>query len=89
MGNSISVALILFVGIEPSFFSLNFLQGQDCFICKKGGHRAKDCPEKYTSSPSDKICLKCGQSGHEMFSCKNDYSPDDLKVLRLVWCTIY
>ncbi|KAM7522906.1 hypothetical protein LguiA_012808 [Lonicera macranthoides] len=59
---------------------LRKLLGQDCFICKKGGHRAKDCPEKYTSSPSNKICLKCGQSGHEMFSCKNDYSPDDLKV---------
>lgn len=60
------------------------VQGQDCFICKKGGHRAKDCPEKYKRvSQSSKICLKCGDSGHEMFSCKNNYSHDDLKVLLL------
>ena len=56
-------------------------QGQDCFICKKSGHQAKDCPEKYKGgSLSLKICLKCGDSGHDMFSCWNDYSPDDLKV---------
>uniref|UniRef100_A0A2N9HD42 CCHC-type domain-containing protein n=1 Tax=Fagus sylvatica TaxID=28930 RepID=A0A2N9HD42_FAGSY len=56
-------------------------KGQDCFICKKGGHRAKDCPEKHKGgTPSLKICLKCGDSGHEMFSCRNDYSPDDLKA---------
>lgn len=59
-----------------------FWQGKDCFICKKGGHRAKDCPDKkFSGGPySAKICLKCGQSGHEMFSCKSDYSSDDLKV---------
>lgn len=59
------------------------LQGQDCFICKKGGHRAKDCPEKHRSgSQNSKICLKCGDSRHDMFSCRNDYSPEDLKVHR-------
>jgi hypothetical protein len=63
-------------------YCLVSLQGQDCFICKKGGHRAKDCPEKHKGgTPSLKICLKCGDSGHEMFSCRNDYSPDDLKVV--------
>lgn len=62
--------------------SFYFGQGKDCFICKKGGHRAKDCPEKELvgGSQSSKICLKCGHSEHEMFSCKNEYSPDDLKV---------
>lgn len=58
-----------------------FGQGQDCFICKRGGHRAKDCPEKHKGgSSSSKICLKCGESGHDMFMCSSDYSPDDLKV---------
>lgn len=54
------------------------VQGRDCFICKQHGHRAKDCSEKNNSS---KICLKCGDMGHEMFSCRNDYCPDDLKVV--------
>ena len=62
-------------------YCLVLFQGQDCFICKKSGHRAKDCPEKYKGgSLSLKICLKCGDSGHDMFSCYNDYSPDNLKV---------
>ncbi|KAL6966745.1 hypothetical protein U1Q18_032537 [Sarracenia purpurea var. burkii] len=62
-------------------------RGQDCFICKKGGHRAKDCPEKYKGgSYNYKICLKCGASGHDMFSCKNDYSPDDLKEIQCYIC---
>lgn len=59
-----------------------FLKGQDCFICKKGGHRAKDCPDKYKgSSLRSKICLKCGDGEHDMFSCRNDYQQDDLKVV--------
>ncbi|KAG4969375.1 hypothetical protein JHK84_035472 [Glycine max] len=60
---------------------------QDCFICKKGGHRAKDCPEKHTStSKSIAICLKCGNSGHDIFSCRNDYSQDDLKEIQCYVC---
>ncbi|XLR37300.1 hypothetical protein HN51_024059 [Arachis hypogaea] len=65
----------------------NCTMGRDCYICKKGGHRAKDCPEKnLIGSQSLKICLKCGDSGHEMFSCKNDYSPDDLKEVQCYVC---
>ncbi|KAK7401181.1 hypothetical protein VNO78_12502 [Psophocarpus tetragonolobus] len=62
-------------------------KAQDCFICKKGGHRARDCPEKHANTPkSIAICLKCGNSGHDMFSCRNDYSPDDLKEIQCYVC---
>lgn len=57
------------------------LQGKDCYICKGSGHRAKDCPEKQKGSfVRSKVCLKCGDSGHDMFSCWNYYPDDDLKV---------
>lgn len=77
------IFLLVYQGLKL-FTEICFMliQVQDCFICKKGGHRAKDCLEKHTSrSKSVAICLKCGNSGHDMFSCRNDYSPDDLKVV--------
>ncbi|KAJ9542925.1 hypothetical protein OSB04_029431 [Centaurea solstitialis] len=63
-------------------------KGKDCFICKKSGHRAKDCTEKYVVG-SAKICLKCGDSGHEMFSCKGIYSPDDLQEIECYICKCF
>ncbi|XP_038880629.1 uncharacterized protein LOC120072267 isoform X2 [Benincasa hispida] len=62
-------------------------KARDCFICKKGGHRANDCPEKHRDvSSSLKICLKCGDSGHDMFSCQNLYPDDDLKNIQCYIC---
>ncbi|XP_059314973.1 uncharacterized protein LOC132065556 isoform X2 [Lycium ferocissimum] len=62
-------------------------KGKECFICKKGGHRAKDCREKDQGrSESSKMCLKCGDSGHDMFSCWNNYSADDLKEIQCYIC---
>ncbi|ESQ50074.1 hypothetical protein EUTSA_v10002168mg [Eutrema salsugineum] len=57
-------------------------KGHDCYICKKGGHRAKDCPDKYKSGSKTTICLRCGDSGHDMILCKYEYSQDDSKVCK-------
>ncbi|XVE75804.1 hypothetical protein DITRI_Ditri12bG0121500 [Diplodiscus trichospermus] len=54
-------------------------QGRYCFICR-GGHHANDCPEKLEENNNYGICLRCRDSGHDMFSCRSDYSPDDLKL---------
>jgi hypothetical protein len=43
---------------------------------------AKDCPDKHmrnTQQPTT-LCLRCGETGHDMFVCVNDYPPDDVKV---------
>lgn len=62
-------------------------KGQDCFICKGGGHRAKDCPKKFKRcSQGSELCLKCGAAGHAMYSCNNDYSPNDLKEIQCYVC---
>lgn len=61
-------------------------KGRDCFICKKEGHRAKDCPEKNAGSQTLKFCLKCGENGHDMFSCRGNYCPDDLKEIQCYVC---
>ncbi|XP_042499219.1 protein AIR1-like [Macadamia integrifolia] len=66
-------------------------EGQYCYICKRKGHRKKDCPEKdqKKSSESSNTCLKCGDAGHDMFSCWSDYSPDDLKEIQCYSCKAF
>lgn len=60
---------------------MTHLQGQDCFVCKRRGHLARDCPDKNKCTVLDsELCLLCGERGHVMSSCRNDYSPDDMKV---------
>ncbi|KAM3340671.1 hypothetical protein P3S68_028305 [Capsicum galapagoense] len=67
--------------IEYVVYSTFVEQGKTCFICEKGGHRADVCSEiSHGGSKSSKICLKCGNSSHDMSSCKNDYAADDLKM---------
>ncbi|XP_048542303.1 zinc finger CCHC domain-containing protein 7-like [Triticum urartu] len=63
-------------------------QGQECFICKKGGHMAKDCPDKHTKNTQQytTLCLRCGETGHDMFGCSNDYPPDDVKEIKCYVC---
>ncbi|XP_065866901.1 uncharacterized protein [Euphorbia lathyris] len=58
-----------------------------CSICKTPGHRPKKCPEKHKGGPlTSKVCLKCGDSGHDMFSCDNSYTLDDLKEIQCYIC---
>ncbi|KAJ4959572.1 hypothetical protein NE237_026683 [Protea cynaroides] len=66
-------------------------EGQYCYICKRKGHRKKDCPDKHRikSSESSNICLKCGYAGHDMYSCRVEYSPDDLKEIQCYICKAF
>ncbi|XP_045832211.1 uncharacterized protein LOC123923557 isoform X2 [Trifolium pratense] len=60
-----------------------------CSTCKIVGHRSKDCPKKHggdSNSKSLTVCLRCGNFGHDMFFCKNDYSQDDLKEIQCYVC---
>lgn len=61
-------------------------QRRNCFSCKGRGHFAKDCPHKSQGdNPIPDICLRCGDTGHDMFSCCNDYSPRDIEVCVIVF----
>ncbi|XP_008789899.3 zinc finger CCHC domain-containing protein 7-like isoform X2 [Phoenix dactylifera] len=65
-------------------------QAQDCFVCKRRGHLAKDCPEKHKRiAQESKICLRCGDVGHDMLLCRNEYPPDDLKEIQCYICKKY
>ncbi|GMJ09503.1 hypothetical protein HRI_004619500 [Hibiscus trionum] len=59
-------------------------QGQYCFVCRGTFHHAHDCPKK--QEENNIICLRCGDSGHDMFSCRSDYSVDDLKKIQCYIC---
>ncbi|GAU14500.1 hypothetical protein TSUD_250420 [Trifolium subterraneum] len=68
---------------------LRKLLARYCSTCKIVGHRSKDCPKKHggdSNSKSLTVCLRCGNSGHDMFLCKNDYSQDDLKEIQCYVC---
>ncbi|RLM69148.1 zinc finger CCHC domain-containing protein 7-like [Panicum miliaceum] len=66
---------------------LRKLLGQDCFICKKGGHMAKDHPDKHKRNDHQStLCLRCGEIGHDMFGCTNGYPPDDIEQIRCYVC---
>ncbi|XP_039039727.1 uncharacterized protein LOC120177776 isoform X3 [Hibiscus syriacus] len=60
------------------------LQGQFCFVCRGTFRQAHDCPKKQEENHN--ICLRCGDSGHDMFSCMSNYSADDLKKIRCYVC---
>ncbi|XP_042405816.1 protein air1-like [Zingiber officinale] len=82
---------------KPCFFcglfdhnSKQCSQGQDCYICKRRGHLAKVCPDKNKKiAQASEICLRCGGTTHTISSCRNDYSPDDLKEIQCYVCKKY
>lgn len=58
-----------------------------CDICSAKGHLVINCPNKTVelacvSTP----CLKCGNTDHDMFSCTDDYDPEDLKAIECYIC---
>ncbi|TYI32652.1 hypothetical protein ES332_A04G079100v1 [Gossypium tomentosum] len=62
-------------------------QGQYCFVCRGTFDQASDCPKKQKENNLNyNVCLRCGDSGHDMFSCRSDYSADDLKKIRCYIC---
>lgn len=64
-----------------------YQQGQDCFISKGSEHLASDCPgTDQGNNLSSNFCLRCGDSGHDLFSCEGEYHADDLKV-RILSCS--
>ncbi|XP_078172651.1 uncharacterized protein LOC144566493 isoform X2 [Carex rostrata] len=68
-------------------FGKDCTQGQYCYTCKKNGHKAKECPEKNkNASENSKVCLKCCEVGHDMFSCASHYPPDDMKEIQCYVC---
>ncbi|CAK9150128.1 unnamed protein product [Ilex paraguariensis] len=52
-------------------------------IYNRKGCLTKVCSKKNAAEDQSlDICLRCGNSGHNMFSCSsNEYSSDDLRVL--------
>ncbi|KAL1566159.1 hypothetical protein AAHA92_01798 [Salvia divinorum] len=58
----------------------NCKKANACIICSGKGHLTKDCPNKNSeldSTPT--LCLRCGNTGHDMFSCTHNYDSEDLK----------
>ncbi|XP_047332828.1 uncharacterized protein LOC124936377 isoform X1 [Impatiens glandulifera] len=54
---------------------------------EKRDQHAKDCSEKSEEIfENSRICLKCGNAGHYMFCCPNDYSHEDLKEIKCYIC---
>ncbi|KAL2481783.1 Uncharacterized protein Adt_34749 [Abeliophyllum distichum] len=62
----------------------------NCFICSKKGHLATKCPLNLPEKDhTSRFCLKCGNSGHDMFSCTDEYCSEDLKCIQCYVCKAF
>lgn len=86
--NFITFCHFFYWGEKKALTIVWFYKIFNIFLQKKGGfncnlsHLLNNSLEKDQKVDENyRICFRCGDSGHSMFSCNNDYSPDDLKVL--------
>ncbi|KAL5741961.1 hypothetical protein ACOSP7_028693 [Xanthoceras sorbifolium] len=72
-------------------------QDKPCFLCGSFEHIWKYCrkdKDRFVregrnhlgNNLSSDICLRCGDLGHDMFSCRVDYAADDLKAIQCYVC---
>ncbi|XP_041999509.1 DNA-binding protein HEXBP-like [Salvia splendens] len=65
----------------------NCKKANACIVCSGKGHLMKDCPNKNSELDSTPTpCLRCGNTDHDMFSCTQNYDPEDLKAIECYIC---
>jgi len=52
---------------EDTFGGVKKERTNECFICKKEGHRANECPEKKSN-----LCYNCNKEGHRANECPEE-----------------
>lgn len=62
-----------------------------CHLCGSLIHNSKYCKKKHAKFLSKNsfdfnACLRCGNEGHDLFSCRSGYCPDDLKDIQCYVC---
>eukprot|EP00257_Ricinus_communis_P027883 XP_025015297.1 cellular nucleic acid-binding protein [Ricinus communis] len=64
-------------------------RGKTCLHCGSSQHRRcrqRKARKHQENKSHPDACLRCGGPGHEMFSCRTDYLPDDLKEIQCYVC---
>ncbi|GKV41841.1 hypothetical protein SLEP1_g49322 [Rubroshorea leprosula] len=66
-----------------------------CYMCGSLQHNGKHCrkvqnhlirTERVHHKSDSNICLRCGNAGHDMFSCRSNYSQDDINKIQCYMC---
>ncbi|GLT36030.1 hypothetical protein SLA2020_104350 [Shorea laevis] len=66
-----------------------------CYMCGSLQHNGKHCrkvqnhlirTERVHHESDSNICLRCGNAGHDMFSCRSNYSQDDINKIQCYMC---
>lgn len=79
---------VIFTWLISFFTSVTYVvhvfQGKYCHNCRRIGHLAKYCLKEHLNGSQEfKVCLRCGDAGHDMPLCMNDYPPDDMKACEI------